>query len=170
MQDDELGSNKSDEGEDKGGEISSENRLSDKTAEGQEGEPSSPPVFFYVDLHLKKKNVCVMQVVIFSMCFWFQLLKPQRPEWPRRSAQMKSLLLKANKPPVNEVNGRKHTRGKDFFSLTNHKLQYLTVLEQPETEIAETKSSPEVRMRYEFSSLRFQTLYYSHSVDQRLCV
>lgn len=58
MQDDELGSNKSDEGEDKGGEIPSENRLSDKTAEGQEGEPSSPPVFFYVDLHLKKKK-CV---------------------------------------------------------------------------------------------------------------
>lgn len=56
---------------------------------------------------------------------------------------MKSFMLKVNKPPVNKVNGCKHTRGKDF-SLTNRKLKYLTVVEQPETETAETKSSPEV--------------------------
>lgn len=88
-----------------------------------------------------------MQAVIFSM-FLFQLptllcLKLQKPEWPQRSAQMKSFLLKVNKPPVNKVSDRKHTSGKDF-SLTNQKLKYLTVVEQPETEIAETKSSPEV--------------------------
>lgn len=73
MQEDELSSNECEavlnEDEGKGGEIPSGNQLSDKTAEGQEGKPSSPPCsFIYI---LIKKN-CVMQVVIFSICFYFR--------------------------------------------------------------------------------------------------
>lgn len=92
----------------KGGEMPSENQLRDKTAalpaEGEEGEPSSSCTFIYI---LILKCLCHASCDLPYM-FLFQplaqpCLKPPRPAWPQRSAQIRSFLLKVNKPPVNKV-------------------------------------------------------------------
>lgn len=110
MQEDELTSDEREavlnEDKAKGEEIPSENQLSDKTAaEGQEGEPSSPPCsFIYILILIFFCDAsCDLQYMCFFQLLMLLCLKPHRPEWPQRSAQMKSFLLKVDKPPVNKV-------------------------------------------------------------------